>query len=343
MALTCPSFKDGTLNKVASNNVDIPTHAEGEILGVQISPSGRTIASCSADKTIRLNAVYSNNELLLVLKGHKGAVLQSCWAAEGDRIFSCSVDYTAAVWDLMTGARIKKLSGHEDIVNACAAAKREHPNLLVTGSDDGSTKLWDLRVNRSAVTFPGRYQVLSVAFDETTYRVFSGSLDNRIRVFDVRYAITSFIHEEKNQDPSQLFVLRGHVNAITGIALSSKCEYLASNSMDQTVRLWDVRPFFSGGDSLRCISITKGPTHNFEQILHRVNWNCDDSKVAIGSADRTACVISFEGVESGINEPKLLYRLPGHTGAVTEVCFHPNENLVVTGSTDRHTFIRRLG
>jgi WD40 repeat protein len=55
------------------------------------------------------------------------------------RIFSCSVDCDASVWDLTTGSRIKRLSGHEEIVNTCAAAKRDHPNLLVTGSDDGNT------------------------------------------------------------------------------------------------------------------------------------------------------------------------------------------------------------
>lgn len=64
-----------------------------------------------------------------------------CVGSLYSRIFSCSIDCDAAVWDLSSGQRIKKLSGHEDIVNACAAAKRDHPNLLVTGSDDGSTKV----------------------------------------------------------------------------------------------------------------------------------------------------------------------------------------------------------
>ncbi|XP_053990603.1 U5 small nuclear ribonucleoprotein 40 kDa protein-like [Hylaeus volcanicus] len=344
MAVVCQAPDASSQRNVLSKNtLEVPTRATGEILGVQFSPSGRTIACCSADKTIRLNSVYGNNELLLVLKGHKGAVLQCRWAAEGDRIFSCSVDCDASVWDLTTGCRIKRLSGHEEIVNTCAAAKRDHPNLLVTGSDDGNTMLWDLRINQSAVTFPGRYQVLSVAYDEGGYRVFSGSLDNQIRIFDVRSVVTSPINGTKDETlPAQLFSLKGHVNAITGIALSDKNEYLVSNAMDQTVRLWDVRPFCSQGEDNRCLAITKGPTHNFEQVLQRVNWHPQNLTVGVGSADRTSYIISFEGVESRTQEPQLLYRLPGHTGTVTEVDFHPHDNLIVTASIDRSVLLKKL-
>jgi WD40 repeat protein len=93
----------------------------------------------------------------------------------------------------------------------------------------------------------------------------------------VRSVVTSPINGTKDETlPSQLFSLKGHVNAITGIALSHKNEYLVSNAMDQTVRLWDVRPFCSQGEDNRCLAITKGPTvrlHTFILSFSRIDVN----------------------------------------------------------------------
>lgn len=308
--------------KVQPNTVELQPH-QAEVLSVEFSPSGRTIATASADKTIQLISVYGEQERLLTLKGHKRAVLEAHWSADGDRLMSCSADHDAAIWDLGTGQRIKRLTGHEDIVNSCAVGK-ELPNMLVTASDDGNTKLWDLRVMRAVASFPERYQVLTVALDDTMYRVFSGSLDSKIRVFDVRKATTSpplseARPEPEPESPSLLLTLTGHVNAITGIALSSTNNVLVSNAMDHAVRVWDVRPFCPSGDDQRCFAHVRGATHNFEQTLHRVRWAPDDLCIGVGSADRCAYVYHIEGVESGTESAKLLYKLPGHTGAVTEV------------------------
>lgn len=59
--------------------------------------------------------------------------------------------------------------------------------------------------------------------------------------------------------------------------------------------------------------------HNFEQTLHRVRWGPDDHTISAGSADRCAYIVSVEGVDNATQPPQLLYKLPGHTGAVTEV------------------------
>ena len=37
--------------------------------------------------------------------------------------------------------------------------------------------------------------------------------------------------------------MKGHKETITGLSLSPDGNYLLSNSMDNTVRIWDVKPF----------------------------------------------------------------------------------------------------
>merc|ERR1712194_542523 len=80
---------------------------------------------------------------------------------------------------------MKKLNGHTAIVNSMQCSRRGVP-YLVSGGDDGTTKLWDLRVRRCVHTFEHQYQILAVPFDDSAERIFSGSLDNTVLVYDMR-------------------------------------------------------------------------------------------------------------------------------------------------------------
>lgn len=346
-----------TAGKKSSTSVDrdiveICQH-DAEVLGIEFSSTGRSCLTASGDKTIKIFSVYSEeHECLAALKGHKNAILEAHWSSDCDRIYSCSADETCALWDPTQQTRIMRLHGHEGIVNCCAV-DGPAPNLLVSGSDDGTTKVWDLRVRRSVISFPHRYQILSVAFDGLSHRVFSGSLDSYIRCYDIRKVSlspppnphTTVPPDSSMEDvtsPDSLFVLKGHINTITGIALSSDKSHLVSCSADQTVRIWDARPFCKDGDDKRELALCKGPTHNFEQILHRVRWSPDNLTISCGSADRSSYIISVEGVASCTQIPQLLYKLPGHLGAVTEVAFHPTEKIIASASTDKKVLLRRL-
>lgn len=71
-------------------------------------------------------------EMLLKLK-LTGILLHSM-------LFSASTDKTVAVWDSETGERVKRLKGHTSFVNSCYPARRG-PQLVCTGSDDGTVKV----------------------------------------------------------------------------------------------------------------------------------------------------------------------------------------------------------
>lgn len=57
--------------------------------------------------------------------------------------------------------------------------------------------------------------------------------------------------------------MRGHNDTVTGISLSPDGSYVLSNAMDNTVRIWDVRPF---APQERCVKIFQGHQHNFENV-----------------------------------------------------------------------------
>jgi len=193
---------------------------------------------------------------------------------------------------------------------------------LVSGGDDGTTKLWDLRVRRCVHTFEHQYQILAVSFDDTAERIFSGSLDNTVLIYDMRM---------RDAEPE---VLEGHGDSITGIDVSKDGNFLASNAMDNTVRIWDVRPF--AGARNRCLRVLRGATHNFEKNLLRVRWSQKDAMLAAGSADQNVNIWDMRQLQ-------LAYRLPGHTGSVNEICFHPKEPIVASMASDKLVFMGELG
>jgi Prp8 binding protein len=47
-------------------------------------------------------------------------------------------------------------------------------------------QLWDLRVKGSVKTFSEDYQVTAVAFADASDKVYTGGIDNTVRVWDLR-------------------------------------------------------------------------------------------------------------------------------------------------------------
>ena len=130
----------------------------------------------------------------------------------------------------------------------------------------------------------------------------SGGIDNDIKVWDLR----------KN---TVLYKMKGHMDTVTGLALSPDGSYVLSNAMDNSLRIWDIRPF---APFERCVKILSGHQHNFEKNLLRCAWSADGSKVSAGSSDR------FHYIWDTTSR-RILYKLPGHNGSVNDIDFHPKE------------------
>jgi Prp8 binding protein len=151
---------------------------KAEVLTVQFSPDNQIIASAGFDKQILLwNLKCENYGLINTL----GPVLQLKFSRDSKQLYGCSSDYTCSIYDLERGEIMKRFRGHKQIVNSIALNKRGQ-ELLVSVSDDGSTKVWDQRQSHSIKSYESNSPLTACEFERDGTIVYSAGIDSKIRV-----------------------------------------------------------------------------------------------------------------------------------------------------------------
>uniref|UniRef100_A0A5K3FLG7 U5 small nuclear ribonucleoprotein 40 kDa protein n=1 Tax=Mesocestoides corti TaxID=53468 RepID=A0A5K3FLG7_MESCO len=313
-----PAGMPGSLRRTSSlfsPNMLLTGH-ESEVFCAKFVPSeGSYVVSAGFDRQIFLWETYGECENIAVMSGHGGAILDLALSSDGELLYSASSDKTLAIWDLTTCQRVKKIRGHQNIVNSIDIARRG-PQMIASGSDDGTVRLWDRRQKTEVQNFQNTYQVLSVAFSDTAEMIFSGGIDNIIKGWDLRKLDVAMR-------------LTGHTDTVTGLALSPDGNFLLSNAMDNTLRIWDVKPY---APTERCTKLLQGHVHTFEKNLLRCAWSPDGRYVTCGSGDRYVHVWD-------VTTRHLIYKLPGHSASVNETGFHPLEPILLSGGSDKKIFL----
>ena len=125
----------------------------------------------------------------------------------------------------MQRPRLAAQLGHAGRVNAVVYSP--DGRWLLTGSNDGTARLWDAASGRELRSLKGYTSaVMSVAFSPDGKRLASGSADNTVKVWDA-------------QTGQQILTLKGHTNDVTGVAFSPDSKRIVSGSADKTVKVWD--------------------------------------------------------------------------------------------------------
>ncbi|CAD6185205.1 unnamed protein product [Caenorhabditis auriculariae] len=288
---------------------------EGEIYTAQFSNDGTCMASAGYDMQIFLWNVYGDCENFSVFKGHRGAVMDVKFNTDSSLLISASTDKTVRVWDMETGQCARKLKSHTDIVNAVHGSRRGNLMIASTG-DDGTIRIHDMRKKEPVKLYENRFQQMAVTFNDASDQVIVGGIDNQIKVWDLRRDTVSH-------------TLTGHKDTITSLSLSPNGNFILSNSMDCSLRQWDVRSFVVGN---RQINAFYGHQHNFEKNLLKCSWSADGTHISAGSADRYVYIWE-------VSTRKILYKLPGHHGSVNATDFHPKEPIILSAGSDKRLFL----
>jgi WD40 repeat protein len=107
------------------------------------SPDGRRLVAGGEGSTVRIWDVETGREPQTLL-GHSGDVWAAAFSPDGGRwVASAGEDSTVKVWDSHTGTLVRSFRGHTGLVTSIAFSP--DVRLLVSGSRDGTVRVWDLK------------------------------------------------------------------------------------------------------------------------------------------------------------------------------------------------------
>lgn len=172
---------------------------KGEVLGLAFHPvpaSAHLLASSSFDGTVMVwDSSSPDIPAVALLKGHRLAVTDVVFAGrDGGLAATASADGTAALWDVVTGERLKVLRGHRSHVNAVLIGHRHgfdksllraawggRDEVVAAGAADGTLWVWEVADRAVRYRLPGHEgPVNAVAFHATQPVVASGGADKVI-------------------------------------------------------------------------------------------------------------------------------------------------------------------
>jgi WD40 repeat protein len=121
---------------------------------------------------------------------------------------------------------LRTLEGHEGMV--AAAAFSPDGRFILTGSWDGTARLWDAQTGAPLRTLAGHESLVSAAaFSPDGRFILTGSWDGTARLWDA-------------QTGAALRTLTGHDGPVTAAAFSPDGRFIVTGSADRTARIWAV-------------------------------------------------------------------------------------------------------
>jgi WD40 repeat protein len=270
---------------------------------VAISPDGKYGLSGSEDNPLRLWDLATGKEVRS-FQGHTKEVWGCAFTPDGKPV-SASWDATAKVWDINTGKELKVFTHPKD-VNGVKVSR--DGKWLLTGCDDGSARLWDLKADRSSQE-TRRYGAHSnycygVAFSpDMKYVASGGERDRTVRVYD--FATGTLVRETPPQDMP-----------VNCVAFSNDSKHVFSCG-DSAVHMYEATTGkevkrFQAGKSEYFVCFALSP---------------DGRRLLTGHDDKS---VRLWDVASG----KELHRFTGHTGTVIAVAFSSDGRRAISGGRD---------
>ena len=289
---------------------------KNRVVYATFSPDGKTLATSSWDKTIRLWNT-TNGTSKEVLRGHSHIVDRVYFSEDLRYLVSYAEDFSARVWDLSTGSAVAHLTGHKDDLTCVALTK--DASLILTTSLDKTARLYRGPSGELLSVLPHDSEVL--------YGVIT--VDGRHAATATRSGTLTLWDLSSSTSPRP-FRINAHPQPITVLALPPNQQGVLTLSVDGTAAYYDWR-----GQLLARLT---GARH----ALQAAAFAPTSDRVVIAAADS---LLRLYEIPSG----KLLatFSEKGHKGIPYAVTFSPSGLHILSIGTDQkailwnaHTFQR---
>jgi WD40 repeat protein len=193
------------------------------------SPDGKYVATSKQFPgfIMEIRNATTGQEVCPPLRGHDWAIWDIALSphADGPRLASASAEGTVRIWDVKTGKQIVEPPLRHGNAVRCVAFSQDG-RFLASGGSDHVVKVWSTQTWKLYHELPDRTAaVRCVAFHPRDSSVLAwGGTDSTVRVWEVG---TREIHAR-----------HGHRSWVESVAFSPDGGWLASASLDGTVKIW---------------------------------------------------------------------------------------------------------
>jgi WD40 repeat protein len=350
---------DGTVrqwNSATGLQIEPPfDHHTGEVLAAAYSPDGEWVASGGADRTVRLWQAKDRQEVA-VLHGHRGAVNELAFTADGRRLASVSQnagldwagDDSVGVWEVDRAPGLPVLRGHTSYVYPVAFSP--DGRWIASGSWDHFVRLWDAATGEpcAKLLHPGPVRVLAFGPDGGSL-VTGNDGDDRLWIWDVATArIKKQIRGPRGTARFLVVSPDGGRIAMTGYSLERGYQLRVCDRWSgEELFAADGAAFAYSRDGrwlagrqadLKTVVVMDARTHQVyaryrghEGEVYSAAFSPDDRLLATCSADRTVRLWEIDGGACQV--------LGGHTDDVFAAAFHPGGTRLATAGRDRAVWL----
>ena len=294
------------------------------VLLVDYSPDSKSVIYSTWSPYIQLCNVFGEYELHEALdmqtRGGRVCFFSVKFSPDGQHILGGTNENCLYLFDVVRKQRLLQVRGHEDDINTVAWAD-ETGNIALTGSDDRTIRLWDVRTLGSSGSSSGAAGAVGalLGHDAGITHVESGNdgrlvisngKDNVIKVWDMRKMNTANEAAQVAREPRP-FDYRwdsynaGADNATAGPDVDASVASLRGHRVHRTLVRCHLSPFHSTG----------------QRYVYTGS--------AGGGLDGHGSVVVYD-----ILTGEIVRRLNGHSDIVRDVSWHPYEPLILTASWD---------
>jgi WD40 repeat protein len=153
------------------------------VLGVCFSPDSKMLATCGADKFVKVWEIPSG-KFLKSFEGHTHHVLDVGWKPDGKLLASGGADNAIKIWDFEKGEQVRTVqNAHtKQITRLWFVGKT--PTFL-TASGDASAKLWNVDNGNAQRTFSGATDFLfAVSASQDGKVIATGGEEGVVRIYN---------------------------------------------------------------------------------------------------------------------------------------------------------------
>ena len=286
----------------------------GQIYSIAISADGQTLASGSNDGNIQLwNLRAEEPQSESLTKENRGGIASLAISPNGNILVSggwgsSDID----IWEISTG-KLRLSIENAHLYNIKSLSISPDEQTLVSGSGDGTIKLWNLET-RTLLEKPFRektFNTLTISPDGRT--VASSSIDGTITVWNLN-------------NPKATLPWDGDSSDVTSLIFSRDSEFLISGSNNGIIKLWNL-------ETREVI----GQLEGHSEAVVSLDISLDGQKLASGSRNGTVQVWE-------LSSSQLLqtYNLSNYIDERIAVTFDVNGEILIYGYIFRTIKIWRI-